>query len=102
MRHMTAAAALQVLVSDFGHQLGPQRLPRQALALAPAALPARHALSGLTACGAMLRPVLPRMMGKRVLPIRRQVFGELPALLLRKARANADVLQRARIVEKAE
>ncbi len=47
LRHVTEAAALHVLVGDFDHQLGPQRLPRQVLALAPAALAARHALLDL-------------------------------------------------------
>ena len=28
MRHVPEAGALHVLVSDFGHELGPQRLPR--------------------------------------------------------------------------
>jgi len=42
------------------------------------------------------------MIGERVLAIGRQVFNKLPALLLRKAGADADVLQRARIVEQAE
>ena len=46
LRHVAEARALHVLVSDLDHQLGPQRLPRQILALAPAALPARHALPG--------------------------------------------------------
>ena len=91
-----------MLVSDFDHQLGPQRLPRQILALAPAALATRHAMPGFTVCRSMLRPVLPGMSGERVLAIRREEFRELPALLLREARADADVLQRARIVEKAE
>src|SRR5580704_4976702 len=102
MRHVPEASALHVLICDFDHQLRPQRLPRQVLALAPAALATRHALPGFTGCGPILRPALPRMIRERVPAIRREIFRELPALLFRKARADADVLQRARIVEKAE
>src|SRR5262245_55949279 len=49
-RHMTEACALHVFVSDFDHQLGPQRLPGQVLALAPAALASRYAMPGFTGC----------------------------------------------------
>ena len=42
------------------------------------------------------------MIGERVLAIGREEFYQLPALLVREARADADMLQRARIVEKAE
>ena len=52
LRHVTEARALHVLVGDFDHQLGPQRLPRQILALAPAALAAGHAMPGFTGGGA--------------------------------------------------
>src|SRR5213593_2842244 len=43
MRHVTKAGSLHMLVSHFDHQFGPQRLPREVLALAPAALAAWHA-----------------------------------------------------------
>src|SRR5882724_10480962 len=65
MRHVPEASALHVLISDFHHQLGPQRLPRQVLALAPAALATRHAMSAFPVCGFMLGPLLPRMIGER-------------------------------------
>ena len=42
------------------------------------------------------------MIGERVLAIRREKFHQLLALLLREAGADADVLQRAGIVEEAE
>ena len=42
------------------------------------------------------------MVGERVLAIGREEFSELPALLLGEAGADADVLQRACIVEQAE
>ena len=57
MRHVPEARALHVLVGDFDHQLGPQRLPRQVLALAPAALAARHPLPGFPIAGRMLGPL---------------------------------------------
>src|SRR6266404_2649956 len=69
MRHVPEASALHVLISDFDHQLRSQRLPRQVLALAPAALATGHAMAGFTVRGRMLRPLLPRVIDKRVLPI---------------------------------
>ena len=101
LRHVPEASALHVLVRDFDHQLGPQRLPRQILALAPAALASRHAMLRPLAA-VMLRPALPRVIGQRVLAIGREEFDEFPALLLREARADTDVLQTARIVEQPE
>ena len=94
-------AALHVVVGDFDHQLGTQRLPRQILALAPAALAARHALPGRHP-PVLLRPRFPRMIGERVLAIGREKLHELAALLCGEARADADVLQRAGIVEETE
>src|SRR6202034_1134177 len=44
LRHVAEAAALHVLVSHFDDQLRPQRLPRQGLGLAAAALSAPDAL----------------------------------------------------------
>ncbi len=80
----------------------PQRLPRQVLALAPAALAARHAMLGIAASDACSAQCFPRVIGERVLAIGREEFCELPPLLVREARADADVLQRAGVVEKAE
>ena len=42
------------------------------------------------------------MIGERILAIRRKKFDQLAALLLGEAGADADVLQRARVVEEAE
>src|SRR5258708_212522 len=50
----------------------------------------------------MPRPLLPGVLDERVLPIGREVFRQFPALVLREAGADADVLQRARIVEQTE
>ena len=91
-----------MVVRDFDHQLGTQRLPGQVLALAPAALATRHAMLGFADCGSRLGPVLPRMGGEGVLAVGTEVFRELPAVHLREARADADVLKRAGVVEKAE
>src|SRR5579864_3691899 len=81
VRQVAEAGALHMFVSDFDYQLGPQRLPRQVLALAPAALAARHAMPGFAGCGIMLRPALPGVIGESVLAIGREVFRELMALL---------------------
>src|SRR6185436_12003059 len=42
-RGVAEPIALHVVVLDLAHALDPQRLPREILARAPAALPARHA-----------------------------------------------------------
>ena len=57
---MAKTISLHVIVSDLHHQLGPERLPRQILALAPAALPSRPAIhfSGRRLC---VSPVFPWM-----------------------------------------
>src|SRR5260370_2061397 len=61
MRHVPEASTLHVLISDLGHQLGPQRFPRQVLPLAPSALAARNAMPGFTVSRYMLRPFFPRL-----------------------------------------
>ena len=66
LRRMTEAASLHVIVCDFHNQFGPQRFPRQILALAPAALPARHAFDTFTDGIARLRPCLPRVGIERI------------------------------------
>src|SRR6202042_2032672 len=65
MRHVTEAGSLHVLVSDFDHELGSQRLPRQILALAPAALATGHAMFAFTSCDSPLCPVSPRVRSER-------------------------------------
>src|SRR6516225_10080874 len=69
MRYVTEAGALHVLLGDFDHQFGSQRLPREVLALTPAALAARHTMAGFTGCEFPLGPVPPRVRSKRILPI---------------------------------
>ncbi len=97
---MTKTAALHVIVSDFDDQLGPQRFPGKIFALAPAALAAWHPLSGFSRCRIVLGPLLPGVMGESILSIWRENFGEFEALFLRETRANADMLERAGIVDK--
>ena len=50
----------------------------------------------------MLGPCFPRVIGERIFAVGREKFDQLAALLVGEARAHADVLQRARIVEKPE
>ena len=59
-------------------------------------------MPGFPGFGLPLRPLPPRVRRKRVPAIRREILHELAALLVREARADADVLERAGIVEKAE
>src|SRR3954469_1260027 len=69
-RRVAEAVALQVVVLHLAHALDAQRLPRQVLARAPAAMPARHA----TRLGRGARPVAPAMVGDGVFPQRRQLL----------------------------
>src|SRR5207249_5846772 len=102
LRRVTEAVALHVVISDFDDQLGTERLPRQVLALAPAALAAGHALPGFTALWCMLGPIFPRVSGECVLAVWSEEFHQLAPLLFREARADSDMLQCAGVVEKAE
>src|SRR5207344_3380799 len=75
-RRVAEALALQVIVFHLAHALDAQRLPRQVLARAPAALPAGHALRA--ALGG-LGPLAPRMSLERVLAHRLELLCELLA-----------------------
>src|SRR5882724_546800 len=59
-------------------------------------------MPGFPVCGFMLGPLLPRVIGERILTIGREKFHELSSLRVREARADADMLQRAGIVEEPE
>src|SRR5271154_5006429 len=48
LRHMAESRALHMLVCNFDYQLGPERLPRQILAVAPTALTSRHPMRCVT------------------------------------------------------
>ncbi len=70
LRHVAEARTLHVFVRNLEDQLGPQRLPGQVFALAPAALTAGHAL----VCFAKLGPVRPGVRGPRIFAVGRKVF----------------------------
>ncbi len=72
-RRVPEAIALQVVVLHLAHALDPQRLPRQILAGAPAALPAGHALPSPLR---RRRPLAPRMSSSASLAQRRQLLRQ--------------------------
>src|SRR5688572_20288369 len=82
-RPVTKAIALHVVVLHFAHALDPQRLPRQILARAPAALPTRHAPAfAKTLRRGRLRmghPGFPGMIRERVLAQRLELLHQLLA-----------------------
>src|SRR4029077_4400251 len=69
LRRMTEPVSLHVVVSDLHHQFGSQRFPRQVLALAPAALPARHTFRRISRFAGLVCPMLPWMIVERVLAV---------------------------------
>src|SRR5829696_2568734 len=69
------AGPLHVVVLDLADALDPQRLPREILARAPAALPSGHPRR-LTA---RVRPVTPGMVLEGAAAQRRELSHELPA-----------------------
>src|SRR5206468_5638003 len=75
-RGMTKPAPLHVIVLHLAHALDAQRLPRQILAGAPAALAAGHA-GHLAAVDR--GPVTPRVFVQRPFAQRRELLGQLPA-----------------------
>src|ERR1700677_710537 len=94
---MTEAIALHVLVRNLDNQLEPQRFPRQILALAPAALAARHATVGCA-----LSPSSPRMSFKRALTIRLKKGDQFASFCFSKTCADTHVLQPALGIVEAE
>src|SRR6185369_4182007 len=91
-RGMAKAVALKVIVFHLAYTLDAQRLPRQVLARAPAALAAGHALR--PALG-RLGPFAPRMSFECALAKRLELPGELPARGHGERRGYADVVQHA-------
>src|SRR5262245_24774093 len=59
-------------------------------------------MRAFTVCGFLPGPIFPRVTGECVFAIGRKVFDQLAAHLVREARADADVLQRAGVVVKAQ
>src|SRR5262245_66148811 len=95
---MAEARALHVVVGDLHDELGAQRLPREVLSLAPAALASGHALVGRLRAA----PVLPGVIRERVLAVRLQDRDELASLLVAEARRDPDVVQRSVVVVEAQ
>src|SRR5262245_49987761 len=93
---MTETGSLHVIVCHFDYQFRSQRFPRQILSLAPSALASRHPAENVAG------PLSPRMTVQCVFTIRRKEFHQLAPLGIREARADADMLQCARIVEQSE
>src|SRR5437660_8613562 len=102
LRGMTEAASLHVVVSDFHHQFGSERFPRQVLALTPPALAARHAFDAFIGRTFLVRPRFPRMRIERVFAVRLEEFCQFPALLSAKAGTNPDVLQSTGIIKETQ
>src|SRR5690606_4285328 len=93
-RGVTKAMALEVVVFHLAHALDAQRLPRQVLAAAPAALAAGHARGLLPDVG----PLRPWVSFQRVLAQRRELVHERPPLSHLERRRDADVLQLALVI----
>ena len=77
LRGVAEARALHVIVGDLDDELGAQRLPREILALAPAALARRACAAPPPSASPRSGPVLPRVVGERVLAVRAR--GTRPA-----------------------
>src|SRR5262245_41354034 len=89
---VTETRSLHVVVLDLADALDPQRLPREILAGAPTALPARH--PGHLA-RVELGPFAPRMAFEGADAQRRELLDQLAPLLHRERGRHADVMQRA-------
>src|SRR3954469_18069776 len=93
-RRVAEAVALHVVVLNLAHALDAQRLPRQVLARAPAALTARHPARFRSGAG----PLAPRMLIHGVLAQRLELGGELLARRHGERGGHAHVLQHALVV----
>ena len=99
-RGVTEAIALQVVVLHLADALDAQRLPREILARAPAALPAGHPLSRRS----RRRPPTPATDARPARPSRSGASSSAssPALRHRERGRDADVMQRALVVVQPE
>src|SRR5579864_685217 len=70
LRRVAEPVSLHVVVSDFHDQFGAQGFPRQVLALAPAALPARQTFRRIASLAGLVCPMLPWMIVERVFAVR--------------------------------
>src|SRR5262249_39213204 len=101
LRGVAEARALHVVVADLDHELRAQRLPREVLALAPAAPragDAPHRRPGR----AGLRPALPRGRLRRAPAVGREEGDELAPRRVAEARRHADVVEGALLVVEPE
>src|SRR4051812_7987556 len=96
------AAPLHVVVGDLRHELGAERLPGEVLPLAPAALRSGPAMYRLALVRSRLGPGAPRMVVERPLAVGREEVDQLATFRRRKARADPDMLQRARVIVEAK
>src|SRR5690606_26503878 len=85
------ALALHVVVLDLAHALDAHRLPREILAGAPPALPARHPRRAVPGLG----PVPPRVVFQGICAQRLQLRRQLFPARHRERRRHADVVQAA-------
>src|SRR5262249_52898899 len=83
---------------DLAHALDAQRLPREILAGAPAALRAGHALRRV----GRVRPLLPGVRRECALPQRLELLRELAPRGHRERGRDADVLERSPVVVQAQ
>src|SRR5581483_1270655 len=97
-RGVAEALALHVVVLHLAHALEAQRLPREVLPGAPAALRAGHALR----CVLGVRPILPRMVLQRAAPQWLELLRESAARPRVERGRDADVVQHAALVVQAE
>src|SRR5512145_1431363 len=93
-RGVPEPVALQMVVLHLADALDAERLPRQILAGAPAAVATRHTLSASFRLG----PFAPWMCLQRVRPQRLQLFDERLACSHRERGSHADVVQPAFVV----
>src|SRR5262245_5639299 len=96
-RGMSEAIALHVVVLHLAHTFDADRLPRQILSCAPAALAAWHSRSL-----AELGPFAPGMPLERIRAKRRELLGELATTSHRERGCDADVMQPPAVVVETE
>src|SRR5262245_46510655 len=89
-----------MVVADFAHQLGPERLPREIFSAVPAAGHSGTALRLLLR--GPLGPARPGMILERALAVRRELLDQLFAPLLGERSGHADVLELALFIIEAE
>ena len=102
-RAVPEPVALEVVVGDLHDAFRAQWLPRQVLAAVPARGGARQALAGGVGVAGRrpLGPLAPRVALEGVLAQRRQLLGQRGPPVPGERRRDADVMERALVVEQA-